>query len=477
MSVKTFGRAFRNRRPSVHDICHPTTSSTSRPPSLPCFCLTVDTNNTPSRQFSTTSPLPASKQQIRDQKIAKTPLPAFPKTSNAPLDTLLQTLHRDQFLIDHLPDHYRRLVLRTKRHHVLAAQAAQQAFALGVNPSTATLSITLDNQTLPLRPIKHRTYHGSKSLITALNLMNSPEEYDILPPLVSAMAFSRIQVTPEQWKKLIRKCGLVGRPGVAIKIANEGIIHRKNGFVYTLSSLREMVRAQFVRFLLPDVKDAEKSVRRARTVVGLARRWKEQFDALREKKRDSDRAPEWLSVDPVVLGSILFLQTGKVVRWNGGKDEVTEGGGGELMSVRDVKALMECWDMATEEIDGISKDLNGSEQQDRPNYAIARDAVRDWEPVSQALEWTQTVLYKSGVKDAEVERWLPSASRLVSEALRKWKAVAVTGGKGERIGMQIYEGAYEDLGDWYTKDLEGKSENVIKDKILLNENTSTDKST
>ncbi|EPS37729.1 hypothetical protein H072_8562 [Dactylellina haptotyla CBS 200.50] len=484
MSVKSFGRAFRSRRPSVHDICHSSLASTTAIPRAPaCGCqLRLDTDNgssisssgvISSRQFSTSSQLSASKQQIREQKIAKTPLPDFPKTSNQPLDNLLHSLHRDQFLIDHLPDHYRRLIVRTKRHHVLADQAAQQAFARGTNPSTATLTITLDGQTLPLRPIKQRTLYGSKSLTAALNMMKSPAEYDVLPQLVQAMAFSKIRIEPGQWKKLIRMCGLIGRPGVAIRIANDGIVHRRNGFVYTLASLREMIRAQFVRFLLPDEKDAVKAVHRARGVVNLARRWKEQYDEVKEKKRVDDRAPAWLAVDPVVRGSVLFLQAGKVLRWNDGKDVAEEGK--EMSTLSDVKALMGCWEAAQEEVKAIDTELDSYEKRlseagketVEPDYAVAREAVKDWEPVLQALEWTQTVLHKSEVKDVEVERWMPSASRLLSESIAKWKPIASKKGKGERIGMQIYEGAYEALDGWYTKDIDSKPADVVKDKISL----------
>ncbi|KAF3927214.1 hypothetical protein ABW20_dc0105347 [Dactylellina cionopaga] len=377
----------------------------------------------------------SSKQQIREHKIAKTPLPSFQKTFNAPLDTLLQTLHRDQFMIDHLPDHYRRLVVRTTRHKVLAEQASQQAFARGTNPSTATLTVTIDSQTLALRPISRRTLHGAKTLTEALNLISSPTEYDILPELVQAFAFSKIEISPKHWRKLIRACGLAGRPGVAIKIAHEGIVHRRNGFNYTRASLREMIRAQFVRFLLPDAKDATKAVQRARGVVGLARRWKEQFDTLKARRRLEERAPEWLRIDPVVRGSLVFLQAGKV----------------ELEAVPQRMAEKKSGDQV------------------EPAYAIARDAIRDWEPVLQGLQWTQTVLQNSNVKDAEIEQWLPAASKLLTQAVENWKPIATSKGKNERVGMQIYEGAYEDLNDWYITDVNKKPVDVVKDKIVLRE--------
>ncbi|KAK6523812.1 hypothetical protein TWF281_001780 [Arthrobotrys megalospora] len=473
MSAKTFGRALRTRRASVHDVCHSsllsTTASIARP--TLCSCQTsssLDNTNIPStssREFSTTSSLSASKQAIREQRIAKTPLPHFPKTYNQPLDTLLHAVHRDQFLIDHLPDHYRRLVVRTKRHNVLAQQAAQQAFARGTNPSTATLTITLNGQTLPLRPLSQRTLHGAKTLTKVLNLLKSPTEYDLLPGLIQGLGFSKIDIDAGQWKNLIRQCGLAGRPGVAIKIAHDGIVHRKNGFSYTQASLREMVRAQFVRFLLPEKQHAEKSVQRARGVVSLARRWKEMFDDVKKKKRMEERAPEWLSVDPVVRGSLLFLQAGKVIRWDEGKETDLERG-----VVRDVKALMECWGRAAEEVELINKELEDAKETGkdrRPAYAIAREAVRDWEPVLQGLQWTQSVMHKSGIKDMEVEKWLPAASTLVSGAINKWKPVAMGRGKGERVGMQVYEGAYTDLQGWYEKDLEGKPEGVVKDRIVL----------
>lgn len=256
---------------------------------------------------------------------------------------------------------------------------------------------------------------------------------------------------------------------MAIKIAHDGIVHRKNGFSYTQGSLREMVRAQFVRFLIPEKFHAEKSVKRARGVVGLARRWKEQFDEVRRKKRMEERAPGWLAVDPVVRGSLLFLQAGKVVRWDEGKETDLERG---VMS--DLKSLVECWDLAVEEIDLIDKELAGApeasptkDEDARPAYSIAREAIRDWEPVLQGLQWTQSVMHKSGLKDTDVEKWLPAASTLVSGAINRWRPVAVSRGNGERIGMQIYEGAYADLDGWYEKDLEGKDEGVVKDRIVL----------
>ncbi|RVD88029.1 uncharacterized protein DFL_002228 [Arthrobotrys flagrans] len=470
MSAKTFGRALRTRRASVHDVCHSSLLSITRP-AVPSTSQSSDINpsSSSSREFSTSSSLSASKQAIREQRIAKTPLPYFPKTHNQPLDSLLHSIHRDQFLIDHLPDHYQRLVVRTKRHHVLAQQASQQAFARGTNPSNATLTITLNGQTLPLRPLKHRTLHGSKTLTRVLNLINSPSEYDLLPGLMQGYGSSKIEIDPGKWRNLIRQCGLAGRPGVAIKIAHDGIVHRKNGFSYTQGSLREMVRAQFVRFLIPEKFHAEKSVKRARGVVGLARRWKEQFDEVRRKKRMEERAPGWLAVDPVVRGSLLFLQAGKVVRWDEGKETDLERG---VMS--DLKSLVECWDLAVEEIDLIDKELAGApeasptkDEDARPAYSIAREAIRDWEPVLQGLQWTQSVMHKSGLKDTDVEKWLPAASTLVSGAINRWRPVAVSRGNGERIGMQIYEGAYADLDGWYEKDLEGKDEGVVKDRIVL----------
>ncbi|KAK6352541.1 hypothetical protein TWF730_009365 [Orbilia blumenaviensis] len=491
MSAKTLGRAAlrTRRRASVHDVCHSsllmTTSSSSsaaRPTitSVTASCSQSDTiipnpssSLSSSREFSTSSSLSASKQAIREQRIAKTLLPHFPKTHNQPLDTLLHSLHRDQFLIDHLPDHYRRLVVRTKRHHVLAQQAAQQAFAKGTNPSTATLTITLNGQTLPLRPLSHRTLHGSKTLTQVLNLLKSPVEYDLLPGLVQGYGFSKIDISPGQWRNLIRQCGLAGRPGVAIKIAHDGIIHRKNGFSYTQSSLREMVRAQFVRFLLPEKADSEKSVQRARGVITLARRWKEQFDEVKRKKRMEERAPEWLSIDPVVRGSLLFLQAGKVVRWDEGKEGDLERG-----VVADVKSLLVSWDQAVQEVEFINKQLDeasaATDKSARPAYAIAREAVRDWEPVLQGLQWTQTVMHKTGIKDLLIEKWLPAASTLVSSAINKWKPIALSGGNGQRVGMQIYEGAYADLEGWYEKDLEGKPEGVVKDRIVLVEKEEDD---
>ncbi|KAK6498722.1 hypothetical protein TWF481_011297 [Arthrobotrys musiformis] len=436
------------RRASVHDVCH-------------SGLLSISTITHTPREFSTSSSKQASKQAIREQRIAKTPLPHFPKTHNQPLDSLLHSLHRDQFLIDHLPDHYRRLVVRTKRHNVLAQQAAQQAFARGTNPSTATLTITLNGQTLPLRPLTHRTLHGSKSLTKVLSLLSSPAEYDLLPGLIQAYGFSKIDLSPGHWRNLIRQCGLAGRPGVAIKIAHDGIIHRKNGFSYTQASLREMIRAQFVRFLIPQKPHAEKSVQRARGVLTMAKRWKEQFDEVKRKKRLDDRAPEWLSIDPVVRGSILFLQSGKVIRWDEGKESDLERG-----VISDLKSLIESWHLAGPEIDAINKDLE-SPTAERPAYAIAREAVRDWEPVLQGLQWTQSVMHKSNIKDLELEKWLPVASTLLSGAVNKWKPIAASGGKGDRIGMQVYEGAYTDLNGWYEKDLEGKDEAVVKDRIVL----------
>ncbi|KAF3315189.1 hypothetical protein TWF173_004079 [Orbilia oligospora] len=471
MSAKTFGRALRTRRASVHDVCHSSllsTTSITRPTLCSCDINTTSSSSSSTREFSTSSSLSASKQAIREQRIAKTPLPFFPKTYNQPLDALMHSVHRDQFLIDHLPDHYQRLVVRTKRHHVLAQQAGQQAFARGTNPSNATLTITLNGQTLPLRPLKHRTLHGSKTLTRALNLINSPSEYDLLPGLVQGFGSSKIHIDPGQWKNLIRQCGLAGRPGVAIKIAHDGIVFRKNGFSYTQGSLREMVRAQFVRFLIPEKSHAEKSVRRARGVVSLAGRWKEQYDDVRRKKRTEERAPEWLAVDPVVRGSLLFLQAGKVVRWDEGKETNLEKGG----VVADIKSLMECWDLAAAEIELINKELQEAPEttknmEDRAAYAIAREAIRDWEPVLQGLQWAQSVMHKTGLKDVTIGTWLPAASTLVSGAINQWRPIAVSHGKGKRIGMEIYEGAYADLDGWYEKDLEGKDENVVKDRIVL----------
>ncbi|KAK6339364.1 hypothetical protein TWF718_008784 [Orbilia javanica] len=474
MSANTFGRALRTRRASVHDVCHSSlllssTTSITRISDANTVSSQSSSSSPSSREFSTSSALSASKQAIREQRIAKTPLPYFPKTHNQPLDALLHSVHRDQFLIDHLPDHYQRLVVRTKRHHVLAQQAAQQAFARGTNPSNATLTITLNGQTLPLRPLKNRTLHGSKTLTDVLNLISSPSEYDVLPGLVQGFGSSKIDIDPGQWRNLIRQCGLAGRPGVAIKIAHDGIVHRKNGFSYTQASLREMVRAQFVRFLIPEKSHSEKSVQRARGVATMARRWKEQFDEIKRKKRMDERAPEWLAVDPVVRGSLLFLQAGKVVRWDEGKEPDLERG---VMS--DLKSLMECWDLAIEEVELINTEiteagavLSSNDANARPPYAIAREAVRDWEPVLQGLQWTQSVMHKTGLKDAVVEKWLPVASTLVSGAINKWKPVAASRGKGGRIGMQVYEGAYEDLNGWYEKDLEGKDESVVKDRIVL----------
>ncbi|KAK6514009.1 hypothetical protein TWF506_008438 [Arthrobotrys conoides] len=478
MSVNTLGRALRTRRASVHDVCHSSllsTTSITRP--ILCSCdinTTSPSSSSSSREFSTSSSLSASKQAIREQRIAKTPLPYFPKTHNQPLDALMHSVHRDQFLIDHLPDHYQRLVVRTKRHHVLAQQAGQQAFARGANPSNAILTITLNGQTLPLRPLTNRALHGSKTLTRALNLINSPSEYDLLPGLVQGFGSSKIHIDPGQWRNLIRQCGLAGRPGVAIRIAHDGIVYRKNGFSYTKSSLREMVRAQFVRFLIPEKSHAEKSVRRARGAVSLARRWKEQFDEVKRKKRIEERAPEWLAVDPVVRGSLLFLQAGKVVRWDEGKETNLERG-----VVTDITSLMECWNLASAEIESINKDLQEAPEKTKDTngkaaYAIAREAIRDWEPVLQGLQWAQTVMHKTGLKDVTIEKWLPMASTLVSGAINQWRPVAVSRGNGTRIGMQIYEGAYADLDGWYEKDLEGKDESVVKDKIVLVEKEEDD---
>ncbi|KAK6347137.1 hypothetical protein TWF696_007216 [Orbilia brochopaga] len=462
MSVKSFGRAFRGRR-TPHDVY------TSRVSYRLHDGITTTEPITSTRSFSSSPALAVgSKQQIRDRSIVKTPLPHFPTTNNAPLDTLLQSIHRDQFTIDHLPDHYRRLVTRTKRHRILADQAAQQAFAQGTNPQNTVLTVSIDDQTVPLRPLEKRIYHGAKTLTKALSLCRSPTDFDVLPALVSAMAYSNIHITPAQWNKLVFKCGAYGRPGVALRIAHDGIVHRRNEFVYTRASLREMIRAQFVRFLLPDAADAAKAVRRARSVINQARLWKAQFDDAHAKHRGETRAPEWLRVDPVVRGSLLFLQAGKTVRWAEGKEE-GEDAATKGSTLQDVRALQACWEAARAEIVQTNEEIEAApaatnSKSKRPAYAIAREAVRDWEPVLQALEWAATVLSRSGVKDVDVDRWLPIASGLLSNAVQRWKPVAAGKG-GERVGMRLYEGAFEDLDGWYVKDLEGKPENVLKDKI------------
>ncbi|KAF3926696.1 hypothetical protein ABW21_db0203629 [Orbilia brochopaga] len=467
MSVKSFGRAFRSRR-TPHDV-YTTTSRAS--------CLLHDgitstavDSIAATRSFSSSPALAVgSKQQNRDRAIVKTPLPYFPATNNAPLDTLLQTVHRDQFTIDHLPDHYRRLITRTKRHHVLAEQAAQQAFAQGTNPQNTTLTVTIDEQTVPLRPLEKRIYHGAKTLTKALSLLKSPADFDVLPTLVSAMAYSDIHITSAQWMKLVFTCGAFGRPGVALRIAHDGIVHRRNEFTYTRASLREMIRAQFVRFLLPNTADADKAVRRARSVVNQAREWKVQFDDAHLRKRDEARAPEWLRLDPVVRGSLLFLQAGKAIRWHEGKEEYGNEVDRKGTTLQDLRSLQAAWNIARAEIVQTNEEIEAApattkNSNKRPAYAIAREAVRDWEPVLQALEWSATILSKSGVKDAEIDRWLPMASGLLGNALQRWKPVAVGKG-GERVGMRLYEGAFEDLDGWYVKDLEGKPEDVLRDRI------------
>ncbi|KAJ6256678.1 hypothetical protein Dda_8543 [Drechslerella dactyloides] len=492
MSVKSFGRAFRSRRPR-RDVY----TTASRLHDGIASSISEPTSIVQTRCFSSSPALAVgSKQQIRDRAIVKSqpsplryhsnntltayirntaPLPYFPPTNNTPLDTLLQTVHRDQFTIDHLPDQYRRLVTRTKRHHVLADQAAQQAFAQGTNPQNTTLTVLIDDQNVPLRPLEKRVYHGAKTLTKALSLLRSPAEFDVLPTLVAAMAYSEIHVTSAQWMKLIFTCGAAGRPGIALKIAHDGIVHRRNEFTYTRPSLREMIRAQFVRFLLPDVGGGEKAVRRARSVVNQARAWKAQFDDAHLRRRDDTRAPDWLRVDPVVRGSLLFLQAGKTVRWHDGKEDVTASDDADASAAKtgstlsDIRALQACWEAARAEIVTTNEEIENAtatttNKDKRPAYAVAREAVRDWEPVLQALEWSATVLSRSGVKDAEIDRWLPLASGLLSNALQRWKPVA-SGKGGERVGMQLYEGAFEDLDGWYTKDLEGKAEAVLRDRI------------
>ncbi|KAF3935323.1 hypothetical protein ABW19_dt0207486 [Dactylella cylindrospora] len=480
MSVKSFGRAFRNRRPSIADVSglkSPASALGSRRPAACCCQLGLDSsdgipNRSPicsPRTFSTSSPLSkGSKQARRERQLAKTPLPFFPRTGNQPLDTLLQSIHRDQFTIDHLPEHYHRLVTRTTRHHVLAEQAAQQAFARGItNPSNATLTVTIDNQSIPLKPIASRTLHGSKDLTTILNTIQSPAEYDVLPQLVQGMAYSGIEISPGQWRKLVRSCGLAGRPGVAIKIAHEGVLHRKNGFSYTLGTIREMMRAQFVRFLLPEKKYATEAVRRAKAAAASAKGLKDWYDNDQIRQRKTGRAPEWLHVDPVVRGTILFLEAGKSVRWSEGTDE----SGGVVKAVKD---LMTCWESAREEILSTTERIElairnqgGKDKSAEKDYVIARDALQDWEPVLQGLKWTQQVLDNVAPRNGEIDRWLPQASTTLRNATEKWRPVAESKGSG-KVGMGIYEAGYEKLDAWLERN-RGKEVGklVEEDKIHL----------
>lgn len=328
-------------------------------------------------------------------------MPSFTPTTTSELTDLLSTIRSRIFLPAHLRTPQRALIFRT-RHHAL------------LRSDPVTLEIGQESVTLQPLDMTKDIPSSWRSIVRAMQLMSSREDWNNLASLLEGMKTAGRRWKPWQLEKVVRDAGNAGMSAVVV----------------------ECVRAAGrTGLVLRDVKVVREAMWACRN-RGVSSSWSrgETEKALRNAEQiaealegglhwgDAHKRPE--GVDPRkeadVLGVLVELAAQRASRWQKGEDM----DGKVEMYVKRLVSNLE----AVGEQGAPALEVRGHGETKGPWAASADYELMRWIPVRNGLKLAKEVLKErmpqGQLVDARLER-LESVIRDASEVVR--------GAQGDKI--------------------------------------------